>query len=84
MYEFSDFMKIRLWMVFQLRSIFCIGRWFPVNIHVVLVSVAYSNSIGSLSYSIMSIMSNIYAIMLDRANAIISLVSTYDFCTHIQ
>jgi len=74
MYEFSDLMEIRLCMVFQLHSIFALVAG-PSNIRVVLEPVAYNNSIGSLSYPIMSIMSNSYAILLHRGNAIISLVS---------
>lgn len=74
MYELSDLMEIRVWIVFQLRSIFALVMGHS-DTRVVLVSVAYYDSIGSLSNPTISIMSNIYAIMLGRENVFISLVS---------
>lgn len=74
MYEFSDHMEIRLWMVFQLHGIFALVSGLS-NMRVVLVPVAYNDFIGSLSYPTTSIMSNIFAIILERGNAIISLAS---------
>lgn len=65
MYEFSDLMEIRLCMVFQLHSIFALVTG-PSTIRVVLVPVAYNDSIGSLSYPTTSIMSKIYAVMLGK------------------
>lgn len=73
MYGSYDLMEVRLWMVFLLHSIFASVTG-PSYILVVLVPVAYNASISNLSSPSTSIILNISAIMLEKANTIISLV----------